>query len=69
MSQSSYFKCLPNPVTLGELEGGNLKSWKTLGVEGSGSNLVGKISRSLRYMIEIIGTDLICLGTWGEGQF
>ena len=36
MSQSSYFKSRPDPVTLGGVEGGNLKSWKTLRVEGSG---------------------------------
>ena len=35
VSQSSYFKSRPDLVTLGEL-GGNLKSWKTLRVEGSG---------------------------------
>ena len=38
VSQSSYFKSRPDLVTLGggELGGGNLKSWKTLRVEGSG---------------------------------
>ena len=36
VSQSSYFKFISDPVTLGELRGGNLKSWKTLRVEGSG---------------------------------
>ena len=37
VSQSSYFKSRPDLMTLGgELEGGNLKSWKTLRVEGSG---------------------------------
>ena len=36
VSQSSYFKSPPDPGTLGgELEG-DLKSWKTLRVEGSG---------------------------------
>jgi len=34
--QSSYFKSRPDPVTLGGVGGGNLKSWKTLRVEGSG---------------------------------
>ena len=36
VSQSSYFKSRLGLMTLGELEGGNLKSWKTLRVEGSG---------------------------------
>ena len=36
VSQSSYFKSRPDPVTLRGVGGGNLKSWKTLGVEGSG---------------------------------
>ena len=35
VSQSSYFKSQPDPVTLGGVEG-NLKSWKMLRVEGSG---------------------------------
>ena len=30
-------------------------------------NLVGKISRSPRYVIDIIGTDLLCLGELGGG--
>ena len=33
VSQSSCFKSLPDPVTLGRV-GGNLKSWKTLRMEG-----------------------------------
>ena len=61
-SKSCYFKSQPDPVTLGGVGGGDLKSWKTLGVEGSGRNLVGKISRSPRYVIDITGTDLLCLG-------
>ena len=36
MSQISYFKSRPDPVTLGGVGGGNLKSWKTLRGEGSG---------------------------------
>ena len=28
---------------------------------------MGKISRSPRYMIDITGTDLLCLGGWGGG--
>ena len=36
LSQSSYFKSRLDPMTLGGIEGGNLKSWKTLRVEGSG---------------------------------
>ena len=35
VSQSSYFKSRPNPVTLGGV-GGDLQSWKTFRVEGSG---------------------------------
>ena len=45
-----------------KLRGGNLKSWKTLRVEGSGWNLVGKISTSHRYMIDITGMDPLSLG-------
>ena len=36
VSQSSYFKSRPDQVTLGEVGGGSLKSWKTLIVQGSG---------------------------------
>ena len=36
VSQSSYFKFRPDPVTVGGVARGNLKSWKTLRVEGSG---------------------------------
>ena len=36
VSQSSYFKSRPDPVTFGGVGGGNLKSWKTIKVEGSG---------------------------------
>ena len=37
MSQSCYFKSRPDLVTWGGgLGGGNLESWKTLRVEGSG---------------------------------
>ena len=35
VSKSCYFKSRPDLVTLGELEG-DLKSWKTLRMEGSG---------------------------------
>ena len=40
--QSSHFKLRPNPVTLGGVGGGNLKSWKTFRVEELGLNLVEK---------------------------
>ena len=30
VSQSSYLNSRPDPVTLGEVGGGNLKSWKRL---------------------------------------
>ena len=37
VSQRSYFYSRLDPVTLGGIEGGgDLKSWKTLRVEGSG---------------------------------
>ena len=32
VSQSSYFKSRPDPVTLGGFGGGGLTSWKTLRV-------------------------------------
>ena len=63
MSQSSYFKSRSDLVALGGGVGrGKPKTWKTLKVEGSGLNLVGKISTSPRYMIDITGTDLLSLG-------
>ena len=46
--QSSYFKSRPDPVTLEGVGGRNLKSWKTLRMEGWGCNLEEKISRSPR---------------------
>ena len=36
VSHSSYFKSLPDPITLGGVGGGNVKSWKMLRVEGWG---------------------------------
>ena len=36
VSHSFYFKSRPDLVTLGGVGGGNLISWKTLRVEGSG---------------------------------
>ena len=65
LSQSSYFKSRLDPVTLGEL--GGLKFWKTLRLEGLGRNLVGKISRSPIYMIDIIRTDPLYLEELGGG--
>ena len=49
-------------VTLGGLffGGGELKSWKILRVEG-------KIIRSPRYVIDVIGTDPLYLGKLGGG--
>ena len=44
---------------------GDLKSWRMLRVEGSGWNLVRKISTSPRYGIDITGTDLLSLGKLG----
>ena len=37
-------------------------------VKGSGSNLVGKISTSPRYMIDLTGLDLFSLGELGGGH-
>ena len=62
MSQSSYFKSRLDPVTLRGVGGGNLTSWKTLRVEGSVWNLVGKISTSPGYVIDITRTDPLSLG-------
>ena len=67
VSQSSYFISRPDPVTLGAVGGGNVKSWKTLRVEGSGWNLVGKIITSPGYVIEITGTDPLSLEELGGG--
>ena len=46
---------------MGELDGYR-KSWKTLRVERSGLNLVGRISTSSRYVFDIIRPDLLSLG-------
>ena len=51
MSQSSYFKSRPDLVTLGGVWG-DLKSWKTLRLEGLGETWREKISTSPRYMID-----------------
>ena len=50
MPQSSYFKSRLDLVTLGGVEWGNLKSWKTLRVVKSEWNLVVKIIVSPRYV-------------------
>ena len=49
---------------MGELRG-DLKSWKTLRVEESRRNFVGKISKSPRYVIDITRTDPLSLGELG----
>ena len=67
MSQSSYFKSRPDLLTLGGVGGGNRKSWKTLRVEISGYNLVGRISKRLRYVIDVTGLDSVSLGVLGGG--
>jgi len=54
-------------VILGGVEGGNGKSWRTLRVERSGRNLVGRISTSHRYMIELSGMNMLSLGEWRGG--
>ena len=46
-------------MTLG---GGSLKSGEKLRVDGSGRNLVGKISTSPRYVIDIARMDPLSLG-------
>ena len=71
MSQSSYFKSRPDLVTLGggEVGGGNWKSWETLRVERSGSNLVARISKCRRYVIDVTGLDLLYLRKLGGGEF
>ena len=66
VSQSSYLKFWQDPVTLGGA-GGNLESWKTLRVEGSRWNLVGKITTSPRYVIDITVTDPLSMGELGGG--
>ena len=40
---------------------------ETLRVEGSGRNLVGKVSTSPRYVIDITRTDPLSLGELGRG--
>ena len=67
VSQSYHYKSWPDLVTLGGVWVGNLKSWKTLWVEGSGWNLVGKTSTSPRYVITITGMDPLSLGYLGGG--
>jgi len=57
MSHSSYFISRLDPVTFGGVGGESLKSWKTLRVEGSECNLLGRISKCRRYVIEITGMD------------
>ena len=42
-------------------------SWKTLRVDRSGWNLVGRISPSLRYVTDITGSDPLSLGELGGG--
>ena len=65
VSQSPYYKFQSDLVTLGGIGGGNRKSRKTLRVEKSGSNLVGRISKCRRYVIDVTGLDPIFLGELG----
>ena len=67
VSQSSYFKSRQNSVTSKGVGAENLKSWKTLRVEGSGWNLVEKLSTSPFYVIHITRKDLLSLGELGGG--
>ena len=67
MSQSSYFKSQPDLLTLGGVGEGNRKSWKTLRVEKSGGNLVGRISKCRIYVIDATILDTLSLGELGGG--
>ena len=67
MSQSSYFKSRPDLLTLGGVGEGNRKSWKTLRVERSGWNLVGRIGKFRRYVIDVTELDPLSLGELGGG--
>ena len=63
MSQSSYFKSRPDLATYArsgeELEG------ETLRVERLGCNLVGRISKCRRHVIDVTGLDPLSLGELG----
>ena len=63
MSQELLFQI---PTGSGDIGGGELggipKTWKTLRVERSGSNLVGRKSTIPRYMIDKVGTDPLSSG-------
>ena len=76
VSQSSYLKSRPDLLTLGGgVGGGNRKSWKTLRVEKSGRNLVGRISKCCIYVIDLtvldplsvweLGGEVQCFGEFG----
>ena len=62
MSRGSHFKSRPDLVVFGGFRRGNQKSWKTLRVERSGLNLVGRINKCRRYVIDVTGLDLLSLG-------
>ena len=66
MSQSSYFKSRPDLVEFEGVGGGNQKSWKTLRVERSGCNLVGRIRKCRRYVIYVTGLDPLSLEIQGR---
>ena len=51
----------------GGVGGGNPKSRKTLRVERSGWNLVGRIRKCRRYVIDVTRLDPLCLGKLGRG--
>jgi len=55
-------------MTFGLAGGGNVKSWKTLRVQRSGLNWMGKISTSPRYVTEITRTDPLSLVELGGGS-
>ena len=65
VSQSSYFKSHPDPVTLGGVGGGTHESGKTLRVYRSGWNSVERISACPRYVIDITGPDTPSLEEFG----
>ena len=52
-------------MTLGGVGEGNRKYWKTIRVERSGSNLVGRIRKCHRYVIDVAGLVPLSLGELG----
>ena len=67
MSNSLYIKSQPDLLTLEGVGEGNQKSWKTLRVVKLGRNLVGRISKCRRNVIDLTVLDPISLGELGVG--